>query len=90
MKKQVYYSVNFYSVSGRKLSYLTTHLYLCSEYSANWNHFMTVVRRECRNMELLLRKNAGFRGKVVFCLASKPSGSFIVEIDVLDIPKELQ
>lgn len=90
MERQVYYSVNFYSVLGRELRYLTTHLYLYSEYSVNWNHLMTVVRRECRNMELSLRKKVGFRGKVVFCLAPKPSGSPVVGIDVLDIPKELQ
>lgn len=89
MERQVYYSVNFYSVLGRELRYLTTHLYLYSEYSANWNHLMTVVRRECRNMELLLRKKAGFRGKVVFCLGPKPSGSSIVGFDALDYSEEL-
>lgn len=90
MEKQVYYSVNFYSVLGRELRYLTTNLYPYSEYSADWNHFMVVVRRECRNMELLLRKKTGFRGKVVFCLGVKPSGSSIVGFDVMDVPKELQ
>lgn len=90
MEKQVYYSVNFYSVLGRELRYLTTHLYLYSDYSVNYNQFMVVVRRECRNMELLLRKKAGFRGKVVFCLGPKPSGSSIVGIDCLSIPEELR
>lgn len=90
MERQFYYSVNFYSVLGRKLKYLSTSLYPYSEYSANYDQLMVVVRRECRSMELLLRKKAGFRGKVVFCLAPKPSGSFVVGIDVLDIPKELQ
>lgn len=90
MERQFYYSVNFYSVLGRELRYLTTHLYLYSEYSANYNQLMIVVRRECRNMELLLRKKADFRGKVVFCLGPKPSGSSIVEINSLVIPEELR
>lgn len=90
MERQVYYSINFYSVLGRELRYLTTHLYPYSEYSANYNQLMVIVRRECRNMELSLRKKASFRGKVVFCLASRPSGSSVVGIDVLNIPKELQ
>lgn len=90
MERQVYYSINFYSVLGRELRYLTTELYPYSEYSANYNRLMVVVRRECRNMELLLRKKADFRGKVVFCLGPKPLGPSIVGIDVLDIPKELQ
>lgn len=90
MERQVYYSVNFYSVLGRELRYLTTNLYLYSEYSANYNQLMVIVRRECRNMELLLRKKANFRGKVVFCLAPKPSGSSVVGFDVLDSFKELR
>ncbi len=90
MERQVYYSVNFYSVLGRELRYLTTNLYLYSEYSANYNQLMVVVRRECRNMELLLWKKSGFRGKVVFCLGSKPSGSSIVGTDSLVIPGELR
>lgn len=90
MERQVYYSVNFYSVLGRELRYLTTNLYLYSEYSANYNQLMVVVRRECRSMELLLRKKAGFRGKVVFCLGPKPSGSSVVGFDVLDYPEELR
>lgn len=90
MERQVYYSVNFYSVLGRELRYLTTNLYLYSEYSANYNQLMVIVRRECRNMELLLRKKADFRGKVVFCLAPKPSGPSIVGFDVLDSLEELR
>lgn len=89
MERQVYYSINFYSVLGRELRYLTTNLYLYSEYSANYNQLMVVVRRECRNMELSLRKKANFRGKVVFCLGPKPSGSSIVGFDVFDHPEEL-
>lgn len=89
MERQVYYSVNFYSVLGRELRYLTTHLYLYSEYSANYNQLMVIVRRECRNMELVLRKKANFRGKVVFCLGLKPSGPSVVGIDSLSIPEEL-
>ena len=79
MEKQVYYSVNFYSVLGRELKYLSTSLYPYSEYSANYDQLMVVVRRECRNVELYLRKRAGFRGKVVFRLGPEPSGSSIVE-----------
>lgn len=90
MEKLFYYSVNFYSVLGRELKYLTTNLYPYSEYSVDWNHFMVVVRRECRNMELLLRKKTDFRGKVVFRLGVKPSDSFTIGVDVMDIPKELQ
>ena len=89
MERQVYYSVNFYSVSGRELRYLTTNLYLHSKYSASYSQFMVVVRRDCRNIELSLRKKFGFRGKVVFFLGPKPSGSPIVEIDSLVIPEEL-
>lgn len=89
MERQVYYSVNFYSVLGRELRYLTTNLYPYSEYSVNWDHFMVVVRRECRSMELLLRKKTDFRGKVVFRLGVKPSDSFTVGFDVLQVPKEV-
>ena len=90
MEIQVYYSVNFYSVLGRELRYLTTNLYLYSEYSANYSQLMIVVRRECRNMELLLRKKANFSGKVVFCLGPRPSDSSIVGTDSLVIPEELR
>lgn len=90
MEKQVFYSVNFYSTLGRELRYLTTQFYPHSEHSVNYLRFMTVVRRDCRDIELSLRKKTGFHGKVVFFLGPKPSGPFIVEINTLSIPEELQ
>lgn len=87
MERQVYYSVHFYSVLGRELRYLTTNSYSYSEYSANRNHFMVVVRRECRNLELSLRKKTGFRGKVVFRLGVNP---LTLGFDALDVPKEVR
>lgn len=90
MERQFYYSVNFYSVSGRELKYLTTNLYRYSDNPANHKQLLTIVRRECREMELLLRKKTYYRGKVVFRLGPKPSDSSIVESGALDIPKELQ
>lgn len=90
MEKQVFYSVNFFSVSGRELLYLTSNLYSYSEYSNDWDRFLIVVRRECRDMELLLRKKTNFRGKVVFCFGTKPVDNSIVEMEVLSTSKELR